>query len=151
MPTMKLSNFLLHRELILENHLNPKPFLNILHCRKENKGAVCPKCASLATAGYDSRKVRIRDEPVRGAAIWLVVKKKRFYCKKCKKPFTEPLPGVLPRRRTTHKYRKAPKRVEGQALLEISKEGGVGVRFLPWVSRSFRITPCKGYFPRNQS
>lgn len=107
MPTSKLSNFLIHRELILENHANPKPWLNILECRKRNIGAVCPKCATLSNTGYDSRKVRLKDEPVRGAAMILVVTKKRFFCKKCKKPFTEPLPGVLPKRRTTQRYRQA--------------------------------------------
>lgn len=107
MPSPKLSNFLVHRELILENHAHPKPWLNVFFCRKENKGAVCPKCATLATAAYDSRKVRLKDEPVRGNAIWLVVTKKRFYCKTCKKPFTEPLPGVMPKRRTTQRYRRS--------------------------------------------
>lgn len=106
MPSSKLSNFLVHRELILENHASPKPWLNIFYCRKRNKGAVCPRCAKLAKAAYDTRKVRIRDQPVRGNAIWLVVTKKRFYCKSCKKPFTEPLPGVLPKRRTTQRYRR---------------------------------------------
>jgi transposase len=107
MPNPKLSNFLIHQELILENHAHPKPWLNIFYCRKTNKGAVCPKCATLARAGYDTRKVRVKDQPVRGNAIWLVVTKKRFYCKRCKKPFTEPLPGVLPKRRTTQRYRRA--------------------------------------------
>lgn len=107
MPNSKLANFLVHRELILENQAHPKPWLNILFCRKTNQGAVCPKCATLSRSGYDSRKVRVRDEPVRGNSIWLIVTKKRFYCKKCKKPFTEPLPGVLPKRRTTQRYRRA--------------------------------------------
>jgi transposase len=106
MPELKLSNFLVHRELILKEHVNPKPWLNIFYCQKANKGAVCPKCASFSKAGYDTREVRVKDQPVRGNAVWLVVKKKRFYCKRCKKPFTEPLPGVLPKRRTTQRYRR---------------------------------------------
>lgn len=107
MPNSKLSNFLVHRELILEGHAHPKPWLNIFYCRKANTGAVCPRCATFATSGYDSRKVRVKDQPVRGNAVILVVTKKRFYCKACKKPFTEPLPGVLPKRRTTQRYRRA--------------------------------------------
>lgn len=107
MPSLKLSNFLVHRELILENHASPKPWLNLFYCRKKNKGAVCPRCATLAKAAYDTRKVKIRDQPVRGNAIWLVVTKRRFYCKACKRPFTEPLPGVLPKRRTTQRYRRS--------------------------------------------
>lgn len=107
MPSSKLSNFLVHRELILEGHASPKPWLNLFYCRKKNKGAICPRCAQLAKAAYDTRKVKIRDQPVRGNAVWLVVTKKRFYCKACKRPFTEPLPGVLPKRRTTQRYRRS--------------------------------------------
>jgi transposase len=103
----KLSNFLLPKELILTSSGSPASWLRIIHCQKKNKGAVCPRCAVLATAGYDSRKVRLKDEPVRGKAIELVVTKRRFYCRKCKKPFTEPLPGVLPKRRTTQRYRRS--------------------------------------------
>jgi transposase len=107
LPAQKLSNFLLFKELILTSSGSPAPWLRIIHCTKENKGAVCPRCAQLATATYDTRKVRLKDEPVRGKAIELVVTKRRFYCKKCKKPFTEPLPGVLPKRRTTQRYRRS--------------------------------------------
>lgn len=103
----KLSNFLLPKELILTSSGSPARWLRILHCEKKNKGAVCPRCATLATAAYDTRKVRLKDEPVRGKAIELVVTKRRFYCRKCKKPFTEPLPGVLPKRRTTQRYRRS--------------------------------------------
>jgi len=102
-----LSNFILHKELILTSHGSPAPWLRIFHCQKKNNGAVCPRCAQLATAGYDTRKVRLKDEPVRGKAVELIVTKKRFWCRKCKKPFTEPLPGVLPKRRTTQRYRRS--------------------------------------------
>lgn len=107
MPTANLANFLLHKELILTSSGNANPWLRIFHCQKKNMGAICTRCATLATACYDSRKVRLKDEPVRGKAIELVITKRRFYCKKCKKPFTEPLPGVLPRRRTTQRYRRS--------------------------------------------
>ncbi len=107
LQTQKLSNFLLPADVNLISSGSPASWLRIIHCQKRNNGAVCPRCAELATAGYDSRKVRLKDEPVRGKAIELIVKKRRFYCKKCKKPFTEPLPGVLPRRRTTQRYRRS--------------------------------------------
>lgn len=107
MPSINLTNFLVHKELILEDHVNPKPWLTVLYCRKRNQGAICPRCAKLSATGYDTRKVRLKDEPIRGIAIELRVIKKRFYCKTCKKPFTEPLPGVLPKRRTTQRYRRS--------------------------------------------
>lgn len=73
---------------------------------KENLGAVCPKCATLARAIYDSRTVRVRDSSFRSKHITLEIKKHRYFCKRCKKPFTEPLPGILPRMKTTQRLRK---------------------------------------------
>jgi len=37
----------------------------------------------------------------------MTIKKRRFYCKTCRKPFTEPVQGVGKRQRTTQRYRKA--------------------------------------------
>lgn len=103
MPETKISNFLLHKELKLIDFAGN----NLWRCKKVSEHEVCPKCASLAKTVYDHRWVKIRDEPLRGAHITLLVLKRRFYCKSCKKPFTEPLPGVLPRRRTTQRFRAA--------------------------------------------
>ncbi|HNA62958.1 MAG TPA: ISL3 family transposase [Rhabdochlamydiaceae bacterium] len=72
---------------------------------KERKGAVCPKCARLSLVLYDRRKVRLKDQPIQGKMIFLEVWKHRYFCKPCKRPFTEPLPGVLPRRQTTQRFR----------------------------------------------
>ena len=36
----------------------------------------------------------------------LRIKKRRFFCKPCKKPFTEPIDGVGKRKRTTHRFRR---------------------------------------------
>lgn len=107
MPGSNLSNFLLHKELNLTSHGSPAPWLRIFHCQMKKLGAVCPRCATFSQVGYDSRKVRVKDEPVRGKAVILIVTKRRLYCKKCKKPFTEPVPGVLPKRRTTQRYRRS--------------------------------------------
>lgn len=35
------------------------------------------------------------------------IKKRRFYCKRCKKPFTEPIAGIMKGRRTTERYRRS--------------------------------------------
>src|SRR6185437_315665 len=64
-------------------------------------------CASPSRSVYDHRWVLIRDEMVRGDHIKLKILKRRFYCKPCQKPFTEPVPGILPRRRTTQRFRAA--------------------------------------------
>jgi len=50
--------------------------------------------------------VKIRDEPYRDSQIVLVIRKHRYLCKHCKRPFTEPIPGVLPGRKTTQRLRR---------------------------------------------
>lgn len=74
--------------------------------QKTRQGAVCPKCASFSNSIHDSRTVKLKDRPLAGKMILLEVKKRRYLCKTCKRPFTEPLPGVLPRRKTTQRLRK---------------------------------------------
>ncbi len=76
-----------------------------LTANQERNGAVCPKCATLSLVGYDSRRVKLKDAPIQGKLILLEVLKMRYFCKPCKRPFTEPIEGVMPRRRTTQRYR----------------------------------------------
>ena len=76
-------------------------------CEKVSDFEVCPKCATPSAVIYDHRWVTIRDEPLRGRVIQLKILKRRFSCKSCRKPFTEPIPGVLPGRRTTQRFRVA--------------------------------------------
>ncbi|HKO50875.1 MAG TPA: transposase family protein [Polyangiaceae bacterium] len=67
---------------------------------------VCPRCATPSTSVYDRRWVRLKDEPLRLRQTILTVRKRRFWCSGCKKPFTEPLPGVRKGYRTTERYRR---------------------------------------------
>lgn len=68
---------------------------------------VCPRCASISKVRCGRIKVLVREESVRQNPLWFRVHKHRYYCKPCRKPFTEPTPGVWPRRRTTQRFRKA--------------------------------------------
>jgi transposase len=77
-----------------------------LHCRKTTKKEVCPKCATLSTTCYDKRQVSIKDQPIRDRIVYLKITKRRFYCKKCKKPFTEPIQGIIKGYRSTVRFRK---------------------------------------------
>lgn len=67
---------------------------------------VCPKCATPATTVYDHVYVRIKDTPIRDKRIVLNIKKRRFFCKPCKKPFTEPVNGIRKGFRTTDRFRR---------------------------------------------
>jgi transposase len=78
---------------------------NVIPCVKRSELEVCPKCATPSQSIYDQRHIRVKDAPIRGKIIWLEIQKRRFWCRTCKKPFTEPVPGIAPRRRTTERYR----------------------------------------------
>jgi transposase len=77
-------------------------------CFAEKKSLIeiCPKCASPSSTIYDHRMVKVHDAPIRGSDVWMKIKKRRFYCKTCKKPFTEPIPGIRKGKRTTERYRR---------------------------------------------
>jgi transposase len=78
----------------------------LLFAEKVSEFEVCPKCATPCRSVYDTRWVKLRDDPIRGDDTVLWVKKRRFMCATCKKPFTEPVPGVRKGYRTTERYRK---------------------------------------------
>lgn len=107
MPNSVVTNFILLPELHLEKVERLRNFLSLYHCTKEPRPEVCPRCARLCTATYDHRYVEIEDAPVRGFGVRLRIRKRRLWCSACRKPFTEPLPGIMPKRRTTQRFRKS--------------------------------------------
>lgn len=74
--------------------------------RKKSSFEICPRCANPSRTIYDHRKVKVHDAPVRGSDMWLEITKRRFYCKTCKKPFTEPVQGIRKGKRTTERFRR---------------------------------------------
>lgn len=105
MPLKIFTENLLLPELRLEKFFWRK--LQFFFLAKKDSGMeVCPKCATRSTTGYDSRTVRIKDAPVRNRSVTLILKKRRFFCKPCKKPFMEPVEGIRKGRRTTERYRR---------------------------------------------
>lgn len=107
MPNQRLSNFVLFPELILDKVLHPKRHQGLYLCRTKKTPEVCPRCATLCHATYDHRIVKIQDAPIRGAGIILKIKKRRLWCPRCRKPFTEPIQGILPKRRKTQRMRRS--------------------------------------------
>lgn len=92
LPDLKLLEIDWHRCLIV--------------CEKVSPAEVCPRCATLCQSTYDHRWVKIRDGLIRGRVLRLKIKKRRFFCKTCQKPFTEPVEGILPRRKSTQRMRR---------------------------------------------
>jgi transposase len=102
----KVARFLLLPELKLVSWNKETIAANIVDTVKHSEFEVCPKCATPSNTGYDHRLVVVKDAPVRGSSIKLRIKKRRFYCKPCRKPFTEPVQGVMKGQRTTQRYRR---------------------------------------------
>lgn len=100
-----LARFIALPELKLTRFIK-EPIRNRCEGHKTSEFEVCPKCANPSSVIYDHRYVKIHDAPVRGTDIWLKIKKRRFYCKHCKKPFTEPISGVRKGKRTTERFRR---------------------------------------------
>lgn len=107
MPLRTLSHFILLPELKLNQMWQSSPGTSVILCEKLKNKEVCPKCATPSTSLYDKRVVKIKDAPVRGVIIKLQITKHRFYCRKCKKPFTEYIPGIRSRKRHTERFERA--------------------------------------------
>ena len=102
----RLSRFILLPELQLTAWKQSTLSMSTAQARKTSNMEVCPKCATPSTSVYDHRIVTIKDAPIRGDAVRLRIKKRRFYCKSCRKPFTEPIEGVGVRKRSTYRYQR---------------------------------------------
>jgi len=107
MPNSVLSNFVLHSELKLVRIFKLGPASSAIRCEKKRIHEYCPRCATPSDATYDSRKVRVKDAPIRGTHISLEIKKRRLWCRPCRKPFTEPVAGVKKGRRHTERYARS--------------------------------------------
>jgi transposase len=75
--------------------------------RKVSEVEVCPRCATPSRAVYDHRTVVIKDAPIRQHHVLLHLRKRRFSCRPCRRPFTEPVPGIRKRGRVTERYRRS--------------------------------------------
>lgn len=71
-----------------------------------NPFEICPKCATPSSVQAGKAYARVREAPLREKPLWLHITKHRYYCKTCKKPFTEAVSEIWPRRRSTAHFRK---------------------------------------------
>ena len=95
MPTRMLVNRLLPRGLeLVKVGLKTKSRLFCLWLRKKSTAEFCPKCAKVSSSIYDHREVQIKDQPLADTPILLKIRKRRFWCKPCQKPFTESAHGI---------------------------------------------------------
>ena len=107
MPNQTLSNFLFLPELHLTKIVSPHRGVGFYYLEKCSEFEVCCKCASKSSSVYDKRQIKIRDEPIRRKQVVLLITKRRFWCRTCCKPFTEPIAGISKGHRTTARYKRA--------------------------------------------
>lgn len=106
MPESMLARFVLLPELKFEriSFINKTAFYTY-HATKCSDFEVCPKCANPSSKVHDRRKVKIKDEPLRGKQITLEIIKRRFRCPKCKYVFTEPVQGISKGFKSTQRFK----------------------------------------------
>lgn len=103
----KLAQFVVLPGLIIESTRHKKETIEVFCTKKRSQLEVCPRCATASSSVYDHRVVRVKDEPLRKASsVVLFIRKRRYYCKQCRKPFTEPVSGVLPKQRSTQRFKR---------------------------------------------
>ena len=105
-PESQLIKFILGRELKLLKTVKFKQGHQWILEKIRVGPEACPKCAELSSVRFGVVWVVVREEEIRSQPIWLKIKKHRYFCKSCRKPFTEPVAGILPRRRTNQRLRK---------------------------------------------
>jgi transposase len=105
--TMLLRQLLLPETKFLNSWRKPGTKTLGVEAEKESELEVCPRCATASTSVYDHRTISVRDTPMRGLAVRLVVRKRRFSCRPCGRPFTEPVPGIRKGYRTTERYQRS--------------------------------------------
>lgn len=107
MPAKRIAQSLLLPEQRLLDAKQVRKGIVEIYVEKTSEMEVCPKCATPSTSVYDRRWVCVRDEPLRARTVLLYIRKRRFLCKSCRRPFTEPVQGIRKYGRTTERYRKA--------------------------------------------
>jgi len=104
MSAERLSNFILLPELKLVKCAKENNTQSRLECVKIPAIEYCPSCANPSQTTYDHRTVRVKDAPIRGHGVALVIRKRRLWCKVCLKAFTERVPGIRCGKRHTERY-----------------------------------------------
>jgi transposase len=93
--------------------------------------AMCPRCGRVSAKQHDVRSRRKRDVLLGGWQVVLVLRKRRFRCLSCRRPFTEPDSACGWRRRTTARLREQiGQHALRQPLSHVAAACGVGPRFV---------------------
>jgi transposase len=78
-----------------------------LHCTPSSSVAVCPACHAASFQIHQYHRRTVRDLPWGPWACYLQLMRRRFWCARCARPFTEACPAVAPWARTTRRFAAA--------------------------------------------
>jgi transposase len=82
-----------------------EPMLHI-HCEHTTRHAECPTCQRSSALLHDYTKRVVRDLPWAGKPVLVEFSARRFYCRRCRCPFREPLPWLPRCSRLSGRYRQ---------------------------------------------
>jgi transposase len=96
-----------------------------------NERASCPHCSCVCVKQHDVRKRIKRDVPLRGHRVELVLYKRRYWCLRCHKAFTESDSACGRRKRTTVRLREEiGQQACSRPLMHVASQYEVGPRFV---------------------
>jgi transposase len=78
-----------------------------LHCMPTSPVATCPACHAASFQIHQYHRRTVRDLPWGPWACYLQLTRRRFWCARCARPFTEACPAVAPCARTTRRFAAA--------------------------------------------
>lgn len=105
MSDEKLARFLFLPDLKLHKVVRVTPATTTYLLVKTTPYEVCPRCATKSATVYDHRNTRAKDASIRGKHMVYIIRKRRFWCAKCRKPFMEPIQGISKYCQTTQRYK----------------------------------------------
>lgn len=83
-----------------------RPGWLILSFKSISQFRACPHCAEITYSTYDHRWMRCLDVPLRDKKVEMRIYKKRYWCCRCQKAFTESLHGIFKGCRLTERLRR---------------------------------------------
>ena len=96
-----------------------------------NERASCPHCGCVCVKQHDVRPRIKRDVPLRGHRVELVLHKRRFWCLRCHKAFTESDRACGRRKRTTVRLREEIGKLAcSRSVMHVASHYQVGPRFV---------------------
>ena len=106
MPEVDLTPFLPSKKLKFMGSAKHKGGTLWLATTKPTRSEPCPRCGEICSQFYGKAKTRVRDAPLRSERLAIEIIKQRYFCKVCKKPFTEMIDGLKKNQRSTGRFEK---------------------------------------------